>query len=141
VPPWNGNEETNRTSTTGESTTIETSEVETTAMGVPPSDTADDVVPAEITEENPAEIPTVDEDMGTEPIPTETVDEPVESPHWTMGTWSGLPQWQCRYCRWSTVGRRGGVGGQQLMEEHVKRHLTPPSKQASGLVSPRGEAL
>lgn len=29
--------------------------------------------------------------------------EVAESPIYRMGSWKGLPQWQCRFCQWDTV--------------------------------------
>lgn len=68
------------------------------------------------------------EPVVSEPVePVAAAAEPLTSPYesnvpWTMGTWSGMPQWRCTMCPFDTLD------GEDAMIVHIEaRHGPTPT--------------
>jgi hypothetical protein len=78
----------------------------------------------------------------TEPVVAQAESEseveaqPTETEHYRIGTWKGRPNYECKYCPYSTVD------GERDIEEHVtKKHLAGHVRRASMLIGPNGRPL
>ena len=62
---------------------------------------------------------------------------PVPTADFTVGTWSGLPNWQCTRCPYSTVEGQSAIV-EHILDRHGEEFQTVEDRaQAAGLIVPK----
>jgi hypothetical protein len=64
-----------------------------------------------------------------EPVEVVVEPDPESDLPFILGTWKGLPQWQCRFCAWDTL-----EGEDVMMEHYIARHAPAPTFVSSEIV-------
>ncbi len=63
---------------------------------------------------------------------------PKPKPHWTVGSWSGIPNYQCAYCPFATIDGEEAIR-QHIIDRHLPQVMTLEDRaRASGLVLGKG---
>ncbi len=53
----------------------------------------------------------------------------ASSPHYSLGSWQGMPQWKCNYCPWDTLDGEG-----EMLAHVAERHLPAPPLPQPGII-------